>query len=538
MGSGWFHKDASKRLITRLKTRLNQKYFISMYKNILAGLFLSSLISTLLSTMFNLALALSQNVQAAELKDITPPPPANIVFIMLDDWGWQDAAYMGSDYYLTPNIDKLAQTSYRFNQAYSASPNCAPTRAAFMSGQYSQRTGIFTVKSAARGNSQQRRLVPITNKTVLADSVITLAESLKSAGYDTAFMGKWHLGAGDEGGPLMQGFDINIAGNHTGTPKSYFSPFKNPTIKNGPKGEYLPDRLSKEAANYIKADHDKPFFLFLSHYAVHTPMKAPQLTIDKHKIRQGNKYQNNPIYAAMIEHSDNSVANVLKALEEKGIADNTWVILTSDNGGHHGITQAPNLRGAKGMFYEGGLRVPLLIQAPKLRMKNLPQQQVIIEEPVSTLDFYPTLLAIAQGSLPSNQVLDGDNLLPLLANEPFTRNAMYFHFPGYLEGGKHNKALWRNTPSSMIRMGDYKLIEYFEYGQLELYNLTNDLKESKNLALIEPQVTAKLYKNLQAWRKKTNAPVPTELNIEFNKKNELTPDTYVTWQQVQQQLQP
>jgi len=495
-----------------------------MYKKIFTG--------SLLSSVFNLALALSLslNVQAAELKEITPPPQANIVFIMLDDWGWQDAAYMGSNYYLTPNIDKLAKTSYRFNQAYSASPNCAPTRAAFMSGQYSQHTGIFTVKSAARGKPQQRRLVPTTNKTVLADSVITLAESMKNSGYETAFIGKWHLGAGGEGGPLVQGFDVNIAGNHTGTPKSYFSPFKNPTIKDGPTGEYLPDRLSKEAANYINADHDKPFFLFLSHYAVHTPMKAPQATINKHKNRQGNKYQNNPIYAAMIEHSDNSVANVLKALEEKGIADNTWVMLTSDNGGHHGVTQAPDLRGAKGMFYEGGLRVPLLIKAPKQ------QKQVVIEEPVSTLDFYPTLLAIAQGRLPSKQILDGKNLLPLLADEPFQREAMYFHFPGYLESGKHNKNLWRNTPSSMIRMGDYKLIEYFEYGQLELYNLVHDLKERQNLALIEPEVTAKLYKKLQAWRKSTNAPIPTVLNPEFNKRYQLTRDTYVTWPQLQQKL--
>jgi len=487
--------------------------------------------SAVFRSVFSLALTLSltNNTQATEQNDLIPAPTANIVFIMLDDWGWQDAAFMGSDYYLTPTIDKLATTSYRFNQAYSASPNCAPTRAALMSGQYSQRTGIFTVKSAARGKPQQRRLVPTTNKTVLADSVITLAESMKNAGYDTAFIGKWHLGAGDNGGPLVQGFDINIAGNHTGTPKSYFSPYKNATIKDGPNGEYLPDRLSQEAANYIKADHDKPFFLYLSHYAVHTPMKAPQATIDKHKNRQGNKYHNNPIYAAMIEHSDNSVANVLKALEEKGIADNTWVILTSDNGGHHGVTQAPDLRGTKGMFYEGGLRVPLLIKAPKQN------KQVLIEQPVSTLDFYPTLLNIAQAPLPTRQMLDGDNLLPLFSHESLARDALYFHFPGYLEGGPHNTAHWRNTPSSMIRMGDYKLIEYFEYGQLELYNLTNDLKESKNLALIEPQITAKLYKKLQAWRNSTNAPVPTMLNPEFNTKYQPARDSYVTWQQVQQQ---
>ncbi|WOH36598.1 sulfatase [Thalassotalea fonticola] len=474
--------------------------------------------------------AVSQTAQAHGQAETAKTKQPNIVFIMLDDWGWQDVGYMGSEYYQSPNIDKLAENSYRFNQAYSASPNCAPTRAAFMSGQYSQRTGIFTVNSSARGKPQKRRLVPTQNTKVLADDVVTLGESMQNAGYHTAFMGKWHLGAGDEGGPLVQGFDVNVAGNHTGTPKSYFSPYKNSTIKDGPKGEYLPDRLSKEAADYIKQDHDKPFFLFLSHYAVHTPMKAPKETIAKHKDRKGNEYQNHPIYAAMIEHSDNSVANVLQALEDKGISDNTWVILTSDNGGHSGVTQAPDLRGAKGMLYEGGIRVPLLIKAPKQ------QQQVVIEEPVSTLDFYPTLVALANGKLPTTQPIDGDNILPLLSDKSFDREAIFFHFPAYLEGGKKSKSLWRNSPSSMIRMGDYKLIEYFEYGQLELYNVASDLKETKNLALVEPKVTAKLYQKLLQWRKSTNAPVPTELNPKFSTKYELKRDSYVTWPQVQQQL--
>jgi len=477
------------------------------------------------------SLALSNTVQAADITKNTAIKQPNIVFIMLDDWGWQDAAFMGSKYYKTPNMDALAQTSYRFNQAYSASPNCAPTRAALMSGQYSQRTGIHTVKSSARGDAKKRRLIPTPNKITLADEVITLAESMQQSGYHTAFMGKWHLGAGDEGGPLVQGFDVNVAGNHTGTPKSYFSPYKNSTIKNGPKGEYLPDRLSIEATEYIKSDKgDKPFFLFLSHYAVHTPMKAPKETIAKHKNRKGDKHHKNPIYAAMIEHSDNSVGNILKTLKEQGLDDNTWVFLTSDNGGHEGVTQAPELRGAKGMLYEGGLRVPLLVKAPKQ------SKQVVIEEPVSTLDFYPTLVKLANGQLPTNQAVDGDNILPLMSAEAFDREAIYFHFPAYLQGKKSANTLWRATPSSMIRMGDYKLIEYFEYGQLELYNIADDLKETTNLALAQPQVTAKLYKNLVNWRKSTQAPVPTELNEKFSKKYELPAKSYVTWQQVQAKL--
>lgn len=463
----------------------------------------------------------------------------NIVFIMLDDWGWQDVGFMGSDYYQTPHLDKLSQTSYRFNQAYSSSPNCAPTRASLMSGQYPQRTGIHTVGNPARGKAEKRRLIPTANKEVLADNVVTLAESLQQSGYHTAFMGKWHLGEGKQGGPLTQGFDLNIGGIHKGSPRSYFSPYKNETIINGPEGEYLPDRLSKEASNYIKSDHDKPFFLFLSHYAVHTPIKAPAETIAKHRGRKGDKYHKNPVYAAMIEHSDNSIANVLKALEEKGIADNTWVIVTSDNGGFGGVTQAPDLRGAKGMLYEGGIRVPLLIKAPKQ------QQQVVIEEPVSTLDFYPTLVAIANGEIPASasQPLDGDNILPLLSlqstsQQSFEREAMYFHFPAYLQHNKKTKAdsLWRATPSSMVRVGDYKLIEYFEYGQLELYNLANDLKETTNLALTEPEITVKLYQQLQQWRASTNAPVPTKLNPKFDHKYQLSPESYVTWPQVQQKL--
>lgn len=468
----------------------------------------------------------------------TQPQPTqpNIVFIMLDDWGWQDAGFMGSKYYQTPHLDKLAKTSFRFNQAYSSSPNCAPTRASFMSGQYPQRTGIYTVSNPARGKAEQRKLIPSPNETVLADEVVTLAESLQQAGYHTAFMGKWHLGEGDKGGPLTQGFDINIGGIHKGSPRSYFSPYKNKTISNGPDGEYLPDRLSQEAVKYIEQDRDKPFFLFLSHYAVHTPIKAPAASVAHHSNRQGDKFHKDPIYAAMIEHSDNSIANVLNALERQGLSDNTWVVITSDNGGFGGITQAPDLRGAKGMMYEGGVRVPLLIKAPEQ------QQQVVIEQPVSTLDFYPTLLAMAYGKVPESQPLDGDNLMPLLqqgeGEQKFERDALYFHFPAYLQHNKKAKgsSLWRATPSSMVRKGDYKLIEYFEYGQLELFNLANDQKETTNLALIEPEKTAELYLALKQWRKETNAPVPTELNPKFDNKYQLSRHSFVTWQQVKEKL--
>ena len=460
-------------------------------------------------------------------KKVTKAP--NIIFILLDDWGWQDAAFMGSKYYLTPHMDELAKQSYTFTQAYSSSPNCAPTRAALNSGLRPQKTGIYTVKSSARGKAEQRRIIPTANQTVLKDEVITLAESLKSNGYQTAFIGKWHLGEGEHGGPLTQGFDINIAGNQTGTPKSYFSPFKNPELVDGPNGEYLPDRLSQEAVKFIESNHSKPFFLMLSHYAVHSPIKAPKATVSKHLDRQGDEYHNNPTYAAMLEHTDNSVQRVLDALKTQGLEDNTWVILTSDNGGYDKATQAPELRGSKGMLYEGGLRVPLLIKMPSQ------STQTIINEPVSTLDFYPTLLNIANGSAPLQQPLDGKTLLPLLNNQSINREALYFHFPAYLQSTKQ-KQIWRTTPASMIRMGDYKLIEFFEYGQLELYNIKKDLKETKNLALLEPKRTAKLYLKLKQWQQTSKAPIPTQLNPKFDEKYLLPRQSYVTWQDIQTKL--
>lgn len=455
--------------------------------------------------------------------------PPNIVFILLDDWGWQDATFMGSEYYLTPNMDKLASQSYKFTNAYSSSPNCAPTRAALYSGQYPQRTGIYTVKSSERGDSRARRIIPTPNQTILPDNVDTIAERLQSAGYKTAFIGKWHMGEGTNGGPLTQGFDINIAGNHTGTPRSYFSPYKNEELADGPKGEYLPDRLSSEAVNFIKSNKDQAFFLMLSHYAVHSPIKAPMETVRKHLPRKGNQYQNNPTYAAMLEHSDNSVARVLEALEEHGLDDNTWVILTSDNGGFSKATQAPDLRGTKGMLYEGGIRVPLLIKSPKQSVGK------VIDTPVSTLDFYPSMLAMTGKQIAKTQPLDGANILPVLSNQTIDRDALYFHFPAYLQSTKQAGS-WRTTPASMIRTGDYKLIEFFEYGQLELYNINKDLKETRNLALEQPDVTAKLYQKLKRWQQENKAPIPNQLNPDFDNKYLLPRSSYVTWQDVQAKL--
>jgi len=457
----------------------------------------------------------------------------NIVFILIDDWGWQDVGFMGSTYYDTPNMDALAKQSIRFDHGYSSAPNCAPTRAALMSGQYAPRTGIYTVGDPARGKTEQRKLIPINNNTVLSNSVVTMAQSIKSAGYNTAFMGKWHLGKGTNGGPLVQGFDINIGGNESGAPQGgYFAPYNNPDMTQGPDGEYMTDRLTREAIRYIEQQSkDKPFFLYLSHYAVHTPIQAPKDTTAKYEKRQGDEFHHNAKYGAMVDHVDQGVGKILATLKTKGFDDNTLIVLTSDNGGHGPVTQAPDLRGFKGSPYEGGNRVPLLIRMPGHKGAGR-----ITNVAVNSIDFYPTLVEMADAKMPEGQISDGESLVPILnGGNALQRDALFYHFPAYLQPKSNNKGVWRARPFGAIRMGDYKLIEFFEYGQLELYNLVEDSKESKNLALEKPQITAKLLKRMQTWRTETNAPIPTKLNPEYNKK--YAPKNYITWQEVKSLLE-
>jgi arylsulfatase A-like enzyme len=482
-----------------------------------------------LASMLTFSPAISASSPDAATGNKTANKQPNIVFLLIDDWGWQDVGFMGSSYYDTPNMDALAKQSIRFDSGYSAAPNCAPTRSALMSGQYAPRTGIYTVGDPARGKTEQRKLIPIDNTTVLDNNVVTMAESIKAAGYNTAFMGKWHLGAGENGGPLVQGFDVNIGGNETGAPQGgYFAPYTNADMAQGPDGEYLTDRLTREAVSYIEQQsNDKPFFLYLSHYAVHTPIQAPKDTTAKYKKRQGDEFHHNAKYGAMVDHVDQGIGKILAILKAKGFDDNTLIILTADNGGFGPVTQAPDLRGYKGSPYEGGNRVPLLFRMPEHkgagRITNLA---------VNSIDFYPTLVEIAGAKMPKGQISDGESLIPILnGGNALARDALFYHFPAYLQPyGRVDKGVWRARPFGAIRMGDYKLVEFFEYGQLELYNLVEDRKESKNLALEKPQITAKLLKSMQAWRAETNAPIPTKLNPEYNKK--FAPTSFVTWQDI------
>jgi len=441
----------------------------------------------------------------------------NILFILIDDMGWRDVGFMGSKYYDTPNIDRLSRQGMVFTRAYANGPNCAPTRACLMSGQYTPRHGIYTVGTSARGSSRHRKLIPIENRTVLDTKVVTVAERLKAAGYVTASMGKWHLGGDEATKPTGQGFDVNVGGNTAGNPSTYFSPYRNRDLPDGPKGEYLTDRLTDEALKFIEANARpfdgaqgrRPFFLYLPHYAVHTPIQAKKEMIEKYKAKPPDGGQKNPAYAAMIESTDQGVGRIMGKLDELKLAADTVVIFFSDNGGVGGITDNSPLRGAKGMLYEGGIREPMIVRWPgKVKAGGTCGAAVI------GIDFYPTFLEIAGAPRPEGQVLDGVSLVGLMTRgEPLAERAIFWHFPAYLQGGG---TTWRTTPAGAVQKGDLKLIEFFEDGRLELYNLKDDLGEKDNLAAKLPEKARELHELMKAWRKAVNAPVPTERNPDYD----------------------
>lgn len=435
----------------------------------------------------------------------------NIVLFFIDDLGWKDVGFMGSEYYETPHIDRLAAESMVFTSAYSCGPNCAPSRASLMSGQYTPRHGIYTVGNPDRGEARLRKLIPTPNKTVLDDRVVTIAEALQSAGYATATMGKWHLGKD----PTTQGFDINIAGREWGSPSGggYHSPFKYPNCVQETPGEYLTDRLGAEAVRFIEdTDSQTPFFLYLTHYAVHTPIQAKEDLTARYEEKTPTNAHNNPKYAAMIESTDDSIGAVLKALDDKGVADNSIVLFYSDNGGHGGVTSMIPLQGSKGMLYEGGVRVPLTVKWP-----GVVEPDSRCDVPVIGVDLYPTFLEMTGTTPPADTTLDGESLVPLLQQSgELQREAIYWHFPAYLQGYTERHGAFRTTPAGSIRKGDYKLIEFFEDGKLELYNLADDIGEEHNLADELPDTVTQLHKQMIAWRTQLGAPVPSDPNPQYD----------------------
>lgn len=439
----------------------------------------------------------------------------NIVFILIDDMGWKDVSYMGSSYYETPHIDKLAKQGMSFTNAYANSANCAPTRASLLSGQYNPRHGVFTVGNADRGKTELRRLIPIKNSTTLPLDKITIAEALKPAGYVSAAIGKWHIG----NTPTVQGFDVGVEKPQIDYGKGHFNK----------DGEYLTDRLTDEAVGFIKENKDKPFFLYLAHHAVHTPIQAKKDIIAAYKDKEGVGCHNDATYAAMIQSVDESVGRVHETLEELGLSDNTMILFFSDNGGYGPKTCMRPLRGGKGMYYEGGIREPMFVYWPEKVKAGTSS-----DTPVMSTDFYPTFLEIAGADAPKDYTLDGLSIMSLLeGKKELKREKLFWHFPGYLQaynGLKEDSRDpdFRTRPVSVIRKGDWKLLMFHEEWMLdggrkkmasnnavELYNLKTDLSESNNLSNTNKKKRDELLDDLMNWQKEIDAQIPSAPNPEY-----------------------
>jgi len=415
----------------------------------------------------------------------------NFVFYLIDDMGWADLTCYGSDYHETPHIDRLASQGMRFTDAYAACPVCSPTRASIMTGKYPARLHL-TDWIKGHVNRHAKLMVPDWT-THLRLEETTIAEALRDAGYATAFVGKWHLGDKPHY-PEHQGFDVNIGGYHRGQPPSYFAPYRIPTMEEGPKGEYLTDRHTADAIRFIEANRAKPFFLYLSHYAVHTPIQAKKAITEKYERKPKGK-QWNATYAAMVQSVDDGVGRIAKRLEELGLADNTVVIFMSDNGGLHRVTSNAPLRAGKGTAYEGGVREPMIIKWP-----GAVRPGSECSAPVTSTDFYPTMLDMAGLPLRPQQHCDGVSLLPLLKQAgTLDRDAIYWHYPHY----------HFTKPFGAVRKGDWKLIEYYEDLNCELYNLRQDIGETRDLAAAQPARVDELRRMLHDWRQRVGAQMPT-----------------------------
>lgn len=422
----------------------------------------------------------------------------NFVILLADDLGWRDLACSGSELHRTPRLDRLAREGVRFTQAYANAPNCAPSRACLMTGQLSPRHGVYTVGSAARGKAVNRQLVPTPNSTVLPAANATLAEMLAPEGYACASIGKWHLGPS----PALRGFEHAVAGNQAGHPKRYHSPYDNPDLPDGPEGEYLTDRMTEEALAFLEQHREQPFLLYLPYFAVHTPIQGRADLVEAARER-GLEGAN---YDAMVSAVDESVGRILDALDALELAQHTLVVFSSDNGGHARYTDMRPLRGSKGMLYEGGVRVPLILRWP-----GRVEAGGLRSTPVQGSDLVPTLLELARASAPADHPLDGVSLLPLFASPGgLAPRTLYWHFPAYLQGYLPEHGPWRTTPVGSLRAGRWKLLEFFEDGRLELYDLESDPGEERDLAAEQPERVNQLHAEMRRWREALDAPVPTE----------------------------
>ena len=455
----------------------------------------------------------------------------NIVFILIDDMGWKDLVCYGSSFYETPNIDRLAREGMRFSEAYAACPVCSPTRASILTGKYPATVGITDwIDANGQLHPAKGRLVDVPYLKHLPSKEHSLASALNEGGYQTWHVGKWHLGA--EGHlPEDHGFEVNVGGAHQGSPGrgGYFSPWTIPPLENAdvPEGTYLTDYLTDQTLDLVRNKDERPFFLNLWYYTVHTPIQAKAdkiakyeakakalgldqmqtFTEDEHfpcehkKDRRVTRrlVQSDPVYAAMIESLDENLGRLFDLIDDIGESDNTVVVFTSDNGGLATAEGSPTcnapLAEGKGWMYEGGTREPLLVRWPGRVAAGS-----TCPAPVSSPDFYQTLLEIAGLDAIPTQHCDGVSLAPLLCGETFDRGPVFWHYPHYGNQG--------GTPGSSVRQGDYKLIEFFEDGRLELYNLREDISEDRDLSEIEPETRDRLQSLLIEWRENVEAKIP------------------------------
>ncbi|QDT36804.1 sulfatase [Stratiformator vulcanicus] len=439
----------------------------------------------------------------------------NILFIYLDDLGWRDPGFMGSDFYETPHLDRLAAQGMVFTDAYAGAANCAPSRACLLSGQYSPRHQIFNVGTKPRGRAEYRRLLHIPGVSTLDAEIKTWADRLQAAGYKTGSFGKWHLSHD----PRDYGFDVNIGGSHSGgPPRGYYPPHgKVPGLRDAPDGEYVTDRLSDEVIQFIRESSDGPWCAYLTHFAVHTPLQPKKELVEKYQAKPAGELHDHVTMATMIQAVDDGVGRIVASLDELNLLDSTVIIFSSDNGGYGPATDMRPLKGYKGTYYEGGIRVPLFIVWPGV-VKAGSKSEV----PVTAVDIYPTLCEVAGVRLPTDQHCDGQSLVPLLKGSvsSFEDRPIYWHFPAYLQSypsvaNEQRDPLFRTRPCSVIRVGHWKLHEYFEDGAIELYDLRSDIGETTNRSETDPERRDKLLSQLREWRDSIGAPVPNEANPKF-----------------------
>lgn len=445
----------------------------------------------------------------------------NIIFIMADDLGWRDVVYAGAEYFETPNIDRLASEGMVHHAAYSGGPNCAPTRACIISGAYTPRHTIYQPSGRSKGQIKNMKfLVPAVSQknkklaakaaeefkisTRLDPKFVCIAEVLKTAGYTTARLGKWHLGED------VQGFDLSDPNGLNGKGDNFYGDID------------VAEQLTDRALKFIEDKKEGPFFLYLTHWDVHGPIRAREKVVAKYRskleeIPEGQRRNFDPTYAGMIQAVDTSVGRVVAKVDELGLAENTLIVFTSDNGGITRWSQLDPLRGVKGSLYEGGVRIPCV-----MRWKGKIEMGSSCSTPITSVDYLPTFASLAKAELPKDQTYDGVDVSPLMTGGAIPDRAIFWHYPLYLDGkglevemGDGSTYSWRGFPSTSMRRGNYKMIEFHETDTVALYDLSKDPGEYMDVSAELPEVTKKLRAELDAWQESTQAPIPSTLNPEF-----------------------